>query len=120
MTRSSLKPDWARSTPARAKSRLRTAAAARTGFRGFACLNEVCMAVLHVRIVLGDGLSLHNSWSGEAGGGDSDCGDGGGFGAKDAWAEGYGLPFVVGEEGDLFGGPAAFGAYGYGVGELRV
>ena len=27
---------------------------------------------------------------------------------------------MLGEEGDLFGGPAAFGAYGYGVGDSRT
>ncbi len=46
--------------------------------------------------------------------GDGDGGDGGGFGAEDAGAEGDGLPGVLGEEGDLFGGPAAFGADGQG------
>ena len=40
------------------------------------------------------------------------CGYGGSFGSKDAGAQGYRLPVVLGEEGDLFGGPAAFGAYG--------
>ena len=49
--------------------------------------------------------------------GDGDGGDGGGFGAEDAGAEGYGLPLVLGEEGHFFGGPAAFGAYGDGVGD---
>ena len=34
--------------------------------------------------------------------GDGDGGDGGGFGAEDAGAEGDGLPLVLGEEGDLF------------------
>jgi hypothetical protein len=46
-----------------------------------------------------------------------DGGDGGGFGAEDARAEGDVSPFVLGEEGDLFGGPAAFGADGDGVGD---
>jgi hypothetical protein len=49
--------------------------------------------------------------------GDGDGGDGSGLGAEDARAEGYGLPLVLGEEGDFFWGPAAFGAYGYGVGD---
>ena len=48
-----------------------------------------------------------------------DGGDGGGFGAEDAGAEGDGLPGVLGEEGDLFGGPAAFGADGEGVGDVE-
>jgi hypothetical protein len=56
----------------------------------------------------------------EVGGGDGDGCDGCGFGAEDAGAEGYGLPLVLGEEGDLFGGPAAFRAYGYGVGDGRT
>jgi hypothetical protein len=58
--------------------------------------------------------------SGEVSASDGDGGDGGGFGAEDAGAKGYGLPLMFGEEGDLFGGPAAFGAYGDGVGDLRV
>ena len=58
--------------------------------------------------------------SGEAGGGYGDGGYGGGFGAKDAWAEGDGLPLVLSEEDHLFGSPAAFGAYGKGVGYRRV
>ncbi len=49
--------------------------------------------------------------------GDGDGGDGGGFGAEDARAKGNGSPFVLGEESHLFGGPAAFGAYGEGVGD---
>jgi hypothetical protein len=57
--------------------------------------------------------------SGEVSAGNGDGGDGGGFGAEDAGAEGYGLPCVLEEEGDLFGGPAAFGAYGDGVGDGR-
>jgi hypothetical protein len=52
-------------------------------------------------------------------GADGEGGYGGGFGAEDAGTEGYRLPLVLGEEGDLFGGPAAFGAYGYGVGDGR-
>ena len=55
---------------------------------------------------------------GEVGAGDGDGGDGGGFGAEDAWAEGDGLPLMLSEEGHLFGSPAAFGAYGDGVGDL--
>jgi hypothetical protein len=51
------------------------------------------------------------------GAGDGDGGDGGGFGAEDAGAEGDGLPGVLGEEGHLFGGPAALGADGEGVGD---
>ncbi len=47
-------------------------------------------------------------------GSDGDGGDGGGFGAEDAGAEGDVLPLVLGEEGHFFGGPAAFGAYGDG------
>ena len=46
-------------------------------------------------------------------------GDGGyccGFGAEDAGAESDRLPVVLDEEGDFFGRPAAFGAYGYGMG----
>ena len=50
----------------------------------------------------------------EVSAGDGYGGDGGGFGAEDAGAEGYGLPLVLGEEGDFFRGPAAFGAYRYG------
>jgi len=50
----------------------------------------------------------------EMGGGDRDGGDGGGFGAEDARAEGDGLPLMLGEECHLFRGPAAFGADGYG------
>jgi hypothetical protein len=49
---------------------------------------------------------------GEVGAGDGDGGDGGGFGAEDARAEGDGLPSVLGEEGHLFWGPAAFGTDG--------
>jgi hypothetical protein len=56
----------------------------------------------------------------EVGGGYGDGGDGGGFGSEDAWAEGDWLPLMLGEEGHLFGSPAAFGAYGYGVGDGRV
>ena len=48
------------------------------------------------------------------GGGDCDGGDGGGFGAEDAGAEGYWLPLMLGEERHLFGGAAAFGADGEG------
>ena len=48
----------------------------------------------------------------EVGGGYGYCGDGGSFGAEDAGAEGDGLPGVLGEEGHLFRGPAAFGADG--------
>jgi hypothetical protein len=48
------------------------------------------------------------------GGGDGDGGDGGGFGAEDSGAEGDGRPCVLGKERHLFGGPAAFGAYGEG------
>ena len=48
----------------------------------------------------------------EEGSSDGDSGDSGGFGAEDAGAQGYGGPSVLGEEGHLFGGPAAFGAYG--------
>ena len=44
--------------------------------------------------------------------GDGDGGDGGGFGAEDAGAEGDVGPVVSGEEGHFFGGPAAFGADG--------
>src|ERR1700722_5760005 len=55
--------------------------------------------------------------SGEVSAGDRDGGDGGGFGAEDAGAEGDGLPLVLGEEGDFFGGPAALGADGDGVGD---
>jgi hypothetical protein len=58
--------------------------------------------------------------SDEVSAGDGDGGDGGGFGAEDARAEGYGLPLVLGEERDFFGGPAAFRAYGDGVGDSRV
>ncbi len=50
------------------------------------------------------------------GSGDGDGGDGGGFGAEDAGAEGNWCPVVLGEEGHLFGGPAALGADGEGVG----
>lgn len=50
----------------------------------------------------------------EIGGGYGDGGDGGGFGAEDARAEGDGLPLVGREEGHLFGSPAAFGADGEG------
>jgi hypothetical protein len=55
--------------------------------------------------------------SGEVGGGYGDGGDGGGFRAEDARAEGYRSPLVMGEERYLFGSPAAFRAYGKGVGE---
>ena len=58
--------------------------------------------------------------SGEVSASDGDGGYGGGFGSEDARAQGYGLPLVLGEEGDFFGGPAAFGADGYGVGDLSV
>jgi hypothetical protein len=51
----------------------------------------------------------------QVGGGYGYGGYGGGFGAEDAGAEGDGLPVVMGEEGDFFGGPAAFGADGQGV-----
>ena len=47
-------------------------------------------------------------------GGDGDGGDGGGFGAEDAWAEGDGRPYVLSEESYFFGSPAAFGADGEG------
>ncbi len=50
----------------------------------------------------------------QVGGGYGDRGDGGGFGAEDARAEGDVLPVMGGEEGHLFGCPAAFGAYGQG------
>lgn len=50
--------------------------------------------------------------SGEVGAGDGDGCDGCRFGAEDAGTKGDGLPVVFGEEGDFFGGPAAFGAYG--------
>src|SRR5882757_8188109 len=49
--------------------------------------------------------------SGEVRAGDGDGGDGGGFGAEDSGAKGDRLPLVLGEEGDFFWGPAAFGAY---------
>jgi hypothetical protein len=49
-----------------------------------------------------------------------DGGDGCGFGAEDAGAESYGLPVMLREEGDFFRGPAAFGAYGDGVGDSRT
>jgi hypothetical protein len=48
--------------------------------------------------------------SGEVGADDGDGGDGSGFGAEDAGAEGDVLPVMVGEEGHLFRGPAAFRA----------
>ncbi len=48
----------------------------------------------------------------EVGGGYGYGGYGGGFGAEDAGAEGYRGEGVSGEELHLFGGPAAFGAYG--------
>src|SRR4051794_2574851 len=57
---------------------------------------------------------LFLSGSGEVCGGYGDGGYGSGFGAEDAGAEGYRLPLAVGEEGHLFGGPSAFGAYGEG------
>ena len=44
--------------------------------------------------------------------GDGDCGDGSGLGTEDSGAKGDGLPGVVGEELELFGSPAAFGADG--------
>src|ERR1700754_4259462 len=47
--------------------------------------------------------------SGEMSRGDGDGGDGCGFSAEDARAEGDGLPFALGEERHFFGGPAAFG-----------
>ncbi len=56
----------------------------------------------------------------EVGGGYGDGGYGSGFGSEDSRAEGYGLPVVLGEEGDFFRGPAAFGAYGYGVGDGKT
>ena len=56
-------------------------------------------------------------WVLEKAGGDGDGGDGCGFGAEDAGAEGDVLPVVLGEEGHFFGGPAAFGADGQGVGQ---
>ncbi len=56
--------------------------------------------------------------SGEVGARDGDSGYCGGFGAEDAGAEGDGLPGVIGEELELFGGPTAFGADGEGVGDL--
>ena len=61
---------------------------------------------------LGWGLSAHV----EDLAGDCDGGDGGSFGTEDAGAEGDVGPVVMGEETDLFGGPAAFGADGEGVG----
>ena len=48
--------------------------------------------------------------------GDGDGGDGGGFGTQDAWAQGDVGPVMVGKEGHFFGGPAAFGTDGQGVG----
>jgi hypothetical protein len=54
----------------------------------------------------------------EVSGGYGDGGYGCGFGAEDSRAEGYWLPFVLGEERDFFRGPAAFGSDGYGVGDL--
>ena len=46
--------------------------------------------------------------------GDGDGGDSGGFGAEDSGTEGDGGPCVLGEEGHLLRGPAAFGADGEG------
>ena len=43
---------------------------------------------------------------------DGDGGNGCGFGAEDARAEGDGCPVVLREEGDFFVGPATFGADG--------
>ncbi len=47
----------------------------------------------------------------EVGGGYGYGGDGCGFSAQDAWAEGNGFPLVLGEERDFFWCPAAFRAY---------
>ena len=52
--------------------------------------------------------------------GDGDRGDGGGFGAENARAEGDGSPLMLAEERHLFGAPAAFGADRYGVGDGRT
>ncbi len=49
------------------------------------------------------------------GGGYGYGGYGRGFGAEDAGAEGHRLPLVLGEEGHLFGRPAAFRTYSKGV-----
>ena len=48
----------------------------------------------------------------EESGADGQGGDGGGFGAEDARAEGDVVPAVIGEELHLVGGPAAFGTDG--------
>lgn len=53
-------------------------------------------------------------WLSEVGGGYGYGSYSCGFGAEDAGAEGYELPVVMGKKGHLFGGPAAFGAYGQG------
>ena len=58
--------------------------------------------------------------SGQVSGGYGYGGYGGCFGSEDAGAEGYGLPLVGREEGHLFRGPAAFGAYRDGVGYVRT
>ena len=63
-----------------------------------------------------DGLVEVRPSLGEVCSDDSDGGDGGGLGAEDSRAEGDGLPGVDGEELELFGGPAAFGAHGEGDG----
>jgi len=54
------------------------------------------------------------------GAGDCDGCDGCGFCAKDAGAEGYRLPSMLGKERYLFRGPAAFRADGDGVGDWMV
>ena len=51
----------------------------------------------------------------EEGAGNGDGGDGGSFGSEDAGTQGDVGPMVLGEEGHLFWGPAAFGADGQGV-----
>jgi len=45
-------------------------------------------------------------------GADAEGGDGGGFGAENAWAERNRLPGMIGEELHFVGGPSAFGANG--------
>ena len=52
--------------------------------------------------------------------GDGEGGDGGGFGAEDAGAEGDGRPCVGVKRDDFFRGPAAFGADGEGERPLTV